>query len=253
MVQKRLELRPGALVVGTDDGLGRVDALLAIPGSGQVSGFVLREGLLFGHEVTVPIDAVERTEDSRVHVRLSAAQVDSLADIRARGLTRSPEGQEPPKAVGERVVCRDGEVGSLVLVFLDTATDRVTHLVVRRDGSVGRDTIVPVAWAREITDDPIVLDASCEQLERLPEYRPDLEITDAVSSVLWYRSDLRPPDVRHVTVRTRDGIVQLTGMTRTEQSRKAIDAHVRDIEGVLGVNDQLKTFEAQSAALSSQR
>jgi hypothetical protein len=248
MVRERLELRPGALVVGTDGGLGWIHELLAVPGRGEISDFVLREGLLFSRDITISIEAVAWTDNSRVHISLSADQIHSLADSRARGLTRLPAEQERPTAIAERVVCRDGDIGRLALVFLDKATHRMTHLVVRRNGSAGQDTVVPAEWVREMTDDPIVIDIDRRQVDRQPEYRPDLNITDAVSSVLWYRSDLHPSDVHHVTVRTRDGIVQLSGTTRTDRSRMAIDALIRDIGGVLGVNNQLKTFETLSAA-----
>src|SRR4051812_9235952 len=80
-LSERFELRPGAIVVGPNGALGWLDAVLAIPGSGQVSGFVLREGLLFDRGIRVPIEAVERTEYSRVHVWLSAAQLNDLADM----------------------------------------------------------------------------------------------------------------------------------------------------------------------------
>ena len=94
MLSERFELRPGALVVGPDESLGWIDALLAIPGGGQISGFVLSEGPLFDRGIRVPIEAVERTEDSRVHVWLTAAQLNDLADIQAR---RFAESTAPPE------------------------------------------------------------------------------------------------------------------------------------------------------------
>lgn len=93
MPAERFVLRPGALVAGPDGGLGWIDALLAIPGRGRVRGFVLREGWLFDRGVVVPIEAVERTSDSRMHVRLSAAQINGLADTQLRDVTRLPEKQ----------------------------------------------------------------------------------------------------------------------------------------------------------------
>ena len=49
-------------------------------------------------------------------------------------------------------------------------------------------------------------------------------------------------------VRSRDGIVELSGMTRTERSRTAIEGLVRGVRGVLGVRNELGTFEALGAA-----
>jgi hypothetical protein len=253
MPGERFELRLGAIVVGTDGALGWIDALLAIPGSGQISGFVLGEGLLFNRGITVPIEAVERTEDSRVHVRLNAAQLDGLGDIQARRSTGPPATAERRIEARRRVIGRDAEIGSLALVLIDPTSDQVTHLVVRRGDLLGRDTIVPMAWVQDLTSNPIVLDVSRDELEPLPEYRADEEITDVVSSLIWYRSDFQPSDLRYVRVRTRDGIVQLTGKTGTERARMTIEGLVRDVRGVLGVRNELRTFEALGAAAQALR
>ena len=251
MSNERFVLRPGALVVGPNESLGWIDALLAVPGSRQISGFVLSEGLLFNRGVVVPIELVERTADSRIHVRLTASQLNDMADAQLRNVARSTD--ERLIEAGQRVVCRDGDVGSLVLVMVEPSSHRMTQIVVSRDDSPGRNTMVPAAWALEVTDDPIVLDATRERLDSLPEYRPDDAITDAVSGLLWYRSDIRPADLHHVRVRTRDGIVELSGMTRTERSRMTIEGLVRGVSGVLGVRNELGTFEALGAASQALR
>jgi hypothetical protein len=251
MPKERFVLRPGALVVGPDESLGWIDALLVTPGSRQISGFVLSEGFLFNRGVVVPIELVDRTADSRIHVRLTASRLNDLADGQRRDSARSTGGW--PIEAGQRVVCRDGDVGPLVLVMVEPSTSRMTEIVVGRDDSPGIKSIVPVAWALDVTGDPIVLDASRQQLESLPEYRPDDAITDAVSSLLWYRSDIRPADLHHVRVRAHNGIVELSGMTRTAGSRMAIEGLVRGMSGVLGVHNEIRTFEALGAAAQAFR
>src|SRR5690348_2512428 len=107
MSGKRFELRLGALVIGTDGALGWIDALLASPGSGEISGLVLSGGPLLKRGITVPIEAVERTEDSRVHVWLSAAQLNGLAEIQARRSTGPPATDERRIEAHRRVMGRD--------------------------------------------------------------------------------------------------------------------------------------------------
>jgi hypothetical protein len=80
-------------------------------------------------------------------------------------------------------------------------------VVVRRGGLAGQATLVPAAWISEARGDQIVLDATREQLEQLPEYRPDDAITNAVQGVLWYRSNLHQAEVSNITVETDDGVV----------------------------------------------
>ena len=96
-----------------------------------------------------------------------------------------------------------------------------------------------------------MLVATRQRLESLPAYRADDEITDVVSSLLWNRSNMHQDDLRSVQVRTRDGIVHLSGETRTEQTRLAIEEQVRGVRGVLGVRNDLRTFEALGAAAQS--
>jgi hypothetical protein len=238
-------------VVGPDESLGWIDALLAVPSSRQISGFVLSEGLLSNRGVVVPIELVERTADSRIQVRLTASQLNAMADAQLRTVAWSPD--ERLIEAGQRVVSCDGDVASLVLVMVEPSSHRMTQIVVSRDDSTGRNTMVPAAWALDVTDDPIVLDASRQRLDSLPEYRPDDAITDAVSGLLWYRSDMRQADLRHVRVRTRDGVVELSGMTRTERSRMTIEGLVSGVTGVLGVRNRLRTFEALGAASQAHR
>jgi hypothetical protein len=248
MLSGRFELRPGALVVGPDESLGRIDALLAIPRNGQISGFVLSEGPLFNRGIRVPIEAVERTEDSQVHVWLSATQLNNLAGIQARRYAASMAPPEHRVEARRRVVFDDGEAGSLAAVILDPTTDQATHLVIHHGDLLGREAIVPMARVRELANNPIVIDVSREQIEALVEYRADEEITDVVSSLLWHRSNMHQDDLRYVRVRTRDGIVHLSGKTTTEQTRLAIEEQVRGVRGVRGVRNDLRAFEALGSA-----
>ena len=87
------------------------------------------------------------------------------------------------------------------------------------------------------------------RLESLPEYRPDDEVTRDVLDALWYRSGLGPADLQYVDVRTRDGIVELSGHTHTERTRTRIEEVAREVRGVLDVRDYLDTYEALEAAL----
>ncbi len=175
MANGRFEIGPAAPVLGTDCEVGRVDAVVMSPGTGEVTALVIRKGILDPRDIAIPIEAVEEAADDLVRVRL-------------------------------------------------------------------------IEWAREIIDDRVFLDVGREQLERLPEYRPDEEITADVLDLLWYRSDLDADDLRYVEVRTTDGIAELSGLTRTERARAAIESLGRRVGGALGVRNQVKSFEALAEA-----
>lgn len=277
---ERFEIALGAAVVAEDGIAGRVEAVVVSPGTGEVTDLVIRKGLVLRRDVVVPIAAVVSADEHEVRVRLTIEELNGLPEFREEEFTRppadwrSPEGGQPagalirlpsllarrelrparagqtppaaggrPLEAGQRVFCRDGEVGPLDLVLLDPATWRATHFVVRSGELVGRDLIVPVEWVREIGRDRIFVDVGREQLERLPEYRPDDEITADVLRVLWYGSDLEPADLQDVEVRAKDGVVELSGYTRTEEARRAIEAIARGVRGVLGVRNRIESFE----------
>lgn len=285
MVDERFEIRPGALVVGEGGEVGRIERVVISPGTGEVTGLVVRKGLLLRRDIVIPIDAVVDPTEELVRVRLAKDELNGLPEYRDEdfasppGDWRSPGGRGPggvlfrlprllgrrpiepvragqaesvaggrPLAAGQRVVCRDGEVGSLDLVLLDPTTRRATHVVVRRGGLLDRDTIVPVEWAREITRDCIFLDVGREQLDLLPEYRPDDEITADVLEALWYRSELNAEDLRYVEARTADGVVELSGLTGTERTRATIETLTREVPGVLGLRSRIQSFEALAEA-----
>jgi uncharacterized protein YrrD len=276
----RFELRSGAEVVGPEGILGKVDRLVVSPGTGEVVGLVVRRGLLARRDLVLPLEAVEQADEERVRVRLTAAELAQLPEFREeefiepppdwsppggrlsspllfrlptrllqRQLTPARVGQTLPEAggrplkSGQRVVCRDGELGVLDLVLIDPSSRRATHFVVRAGSALGHDVIVPVEWVREISRDRVYLDVGREQVEQLPEYRPDDEITADVFDALWYGSGIDPYDLQYVEARAHDGIVELTGITRNEEVRARIEEVARTVRGVLGVQNRLATFE----------
>ncbi|MCC6176350.1 MAG: BON domain-containing protein [Chloroflexi bacterium] len=271
---ERVTLRPGALVIGRDGGLGNLEGVVVRPDGRAVLGLLLREGLLVDRRIVIPLSAVEEADDNRVQVSLDRADLNVLYAARIPRIPDAPptdvpdrsDAREGPDVVGgvtsaepaplthvlragQTVVCRDGDSSPLILVLVDGSSARITGLVVQRSGPAGRPVIVPAEWVTDSATDPIVLDAACEHLDGLPDFRSDEEISDAVIALLWHGSDLDRADLNYVTVRTRDGIVELDGKTRTERARMEIDQVARDVRGVLDVKNRLRTFEALDAAV----
>ena len=279
----RFEIRTRALVVAADGEVGRIDGVIVSPETGEVSGLVIRAALHFGHDLLIPVEAVGDATEDLIRLPLTIEDLRALPPLNELNFTRPspdwplPAGQnvanvlvrrsEPPVRDGLRstqpgqpvdlshevklrsgqsVVNAEGEVGPLDLVLLDATTGQVSCLVVRLGGLTGQGTLVPPDFISAVRGNQIVLDATREQLAQLPEYRPDDAITDAVQGLLWYRSDLPESEVRYVTVRTVNGIVELNGYAATERGRTAIEALVRTVSGVLDVRNDLHTFETLS-------
>jgi osmotically-inducible protein OsmY/sporulation protein YlmC with PRC-barrel domain len=72
--------------------------------------------------------------------------------------------------VGATVRCRDGEAGKLKHVVLDPENGRVTHLIVERGILPHRQIVVPIGWVEGSSEREIVLNATLEELDMLPDY-----------------------------------------------------------------------------------
>jgi hypothetical protein len=269
-MDSRLEIRPGTQVISGDEQVGRVQRLILRP-NGEVEGIVISGWIVLGGDVYVPIEAVESADPDPVHLSLTLADLSRLPPLgldgegaragdasgtplaRAGFLRSAASGQAEaevggwPLRAGQRVTATDGDVGDLDVVLLDPRTDRATGFVVRKGRLLVRDVIVPIDWVHSVAPGRITLSVPKRQLDSLPEYRPDEEITRDVVDALWYGSELRPADVQYVDVRTRDGIVELSGHTDTERTREKIEAVARGVRGVLDVRNHLDTYEALEA------
>jgi uncharacterized protein YrrD len=271
-VDSRLEIRPGTQVIAGNEQVGRVQRLILRP-DGEVEGIIVSGWIVLGHDVYVPIEAVESADPDAVHLSLSVVELSRLAPVdedsehggagdshepslaRAGFLRSATSGQAEarvggwPLRAGQRVAATDGDVGDLDVVLIDPRTDRVTGFVVRKGTFIVRDVIVPIDWVQSVARDRIKLSVPKARLDSLPEYRPDDEITRDVLDALWYGSDLGPADVQFVEVRTRDGIVELNGHTHTEHTRQKIEEVARRVRGVIDVRNNLDTYEALEAAV----
>jgi uncharacterized protein YrrD len=278
LANERLKIRPGAHVISDDTEVGRVERVVFRPDTHEIAGLVVGGSIVLGHDVYVPIQAIASAEPDSVQVTLGLTELTRLPPVALDGelravadvpghpgaassqLRSAQSGQMEalaggrPLRAGQRVLARDGQVGQLDEVLVDPRTDRASGFVVRKGRFLGRDVIVPADWIETVDQDRIVLKASKAQIDKLPEYRPDHEIDRDVIDALWYGSRLRTADVQFVEVHTRDGVVELTGHTHTEATRKAIEEVVRQVRGVLDGRNHLDTFEAlQEAVREAQR
>lgn len=72
-------VRRGTKVYTTDGHAGVVDGLIVQKEDGHITHFLLQEGHLWGKkDVTVPLDAIERTEDEAVYLKLTHNEVEQL-------------------------------------------------------------------------------------------------------------------------------------------------------------------------------
>lgn len=71
-------LKPGERVLCSDGVCGRVDQILVDPADDRATGFVVRKGFFFAHDVSIPLSWVRAVDDEGVHLKASRDQLDKL-------------------------------------------------------------------------------------------------------------------------------------------------------------------------------
>jgi uncharacterized protein YrrD len=152
-----------------------------------------------------------------------------------------------------KVEANGGSIGSVDRVLLDPDSGRVTHFVVRKGQLLPKHTIIPVEWAAEITPETIRLAVDREQLDALPEYRPDDEIAKDVLEALKsyppirrilhgiarYESVPSPYEEDTVRVTVLDGVVTLEGNVQTSGHASMAAWLAQQVPGVRQVRNLL--------------
>lgn len=142
--------------------------------------------------------------------------------------------------IGQRVECTDGLAGKVNRLLVDSASGQTTHFVIRKGVLRPRDIIVPVEWVARVSPERLVLRVGRAELERLPEYRTDGEIQEAVHEALWRDDGLRLEVLEHEALITtvRDGAVTVRGHTRSQVQRRRVEELIRQIPGVRDIENQ---------------
>ena len=267
MSVKRWEIKIGAPVEARGGPVGRVQQVVLNPGNKRVTALVIRQGMLFGQNIVVPIKAVEDATDKLIRLHLSSDQLQSqpahyLPFITAfagygpgqavlsllgqsHDDTRAGQGisGEPGAIIraGQRVECRDGDAGKVSLVLLDGRTERATHLVVRQGVLHSRDIIVPIEWVSEFHTDHLKLVVDRTALDPLPEYLPDKEIENRIEQALWKDDLIRQGVLAYTPIEivVQDGLATLRGHVNTSGERQRVEDIIQEVRGVQGLENRL--------------
>lgn len=243
----------------------------------RLTDFIVERGHFFKRDRVVPADLVERVEEDRIFLRISAEEARSLPlyrEITVKQPTDMPSHvpYEPPRVLmwidpwagtrpvlrqrirlgvdpdehvigrGTRVWATDGPVGTVDHVLVDPETQQAVALVVRRNRWLYHDIAIPVEWIGEVGEDFIWIPRSREELRSLPRVQAllptDAELADAVTKALVEYDRTRLSDVR---VAVSGGEVYLWGTVPSSSDREAAEAVAGRVPGVLGVHSAIAT------------
>jgi osmotically-inducible protein OsmY len=290
MDELRLELQFGAVVQASDGAAGRLREVLVYPRQRRVIGLVVRSGWLPPRDIDVPITQVLAATAREVRLRVDrsalalqpafarsgavavvsrpgaeaskalAAIHSAAGDARALRITHigalaRSVGQvvpsSPPVVLRRRhpVWASDGRAGTLVRLRTDPA-GRIQHLVVRL-GRLGRQVVlVPVDWVDTLDTQRLRVTHTRAAFERLPRCRPDAALAAEVERALWSDEVVRALDYADMEVTVGGGVVALHGYAATPVSKIRAERAVRQVPGVLAVDNQLVTDDEVAGAVA---
>jgi len=84
--QHHVDLTPGTRVHASDGEVGRVHQVELDPQTGELDAFWIRADGIFGHDVRVPAEWVERADESGVYVKASRLDSETRLGPQSRGL-----------------------------------------------------------------------------------------------------------------------------------------------------------------------
>jgi osmotically-inducible protein OsmY/sporulation protein YlmC with PRC-barrel domain len=125
---------------------------------------------------------------------------------------------------GAPVYSRDGEFGKLKYLTLDPEDRTVTGLIVNHGNMLPKSVVVPVCWVEKADDKQIVLNASTEELENLPEYR-EVEFRLPDSSVINLESagHVANPAASRVWIGPYPSVMEPERPTVVQRARLGVD------------------------------
>lgn len=115
-----------------------------------------------------------------------------------------------------------------------------SRLIVRRE-SDGRRIAIPIEWVRGVRDGTIELWVTDTELERLPEYIPQLPAAEAQESVQRALEGNPLTAKAGIQVTEREGALELRGRVPDPQARATASDIARGVPGVGAVRNRLGT------------
>ena len=86
--QHHVDITSGARVHAIDGDIGRVDQVELDPVTGELDAFWIRADGIFGHDIRIPAEWIERADESGVYVKASKVDIETRLGPQSRALAR---------------------------------------------------------------------------------------------------------------------------------------------------------------------
>lgn len=154
-------------------------------------------------------------------------------------------------AIGRGTPVRLGAEGVAVVdhVLADEDTGEITHLIVSVEGDTDAPVIVPAELIESAHEGALELDLDAAQWSTLTRYspRPDAAIAAEVQGRLASVGC----SIDELDITVERGVVAIAGPAYDLDTKRAADEAVREVEGVVGVDNRLTVDSGVAAAVTS--
>ena len=177
------------------------------------------------------------------------AGVTSVPAIAAYAPGAVAEDEEAALGRGTQVYSWEGPVGTLDHVLVDGTTGRITHLVIKRGPFLARSIVVPSEQVDAVGRVGVRLKGTRTDLSNMGAYsaRPDEGIRAEVRECLIKVGC----DLDVVDYQVAGGVVSLRGAVKDVATKREAERAVREIEGVVDVENALTPDTAVAAEITA--
>ncbi len=220
----RIELRFGTPVTDGHQEYGSLSGVTLEDYGLHWQTLAVRRGGLIHSDAIVPREAMLEADTTRIII------------------ARAPvEGASPEARTihGNCAVRAEGDDTYGRVVGLLTSQDGRLLFIVIQHRPLAEPTMAPAEALAAVQPDAVILDSSPAQIETLPLYRADTDLTYDARQNLQGLGPIASDDVSHMHVEAVDGTLILTGHISFRSRATWLEDELKKIPGVLGVINRL--------------
>ena len=203
---KLFDFNIGAKIQCQDGQEGKLSGVVVDPKTQQVTSLIVEKGFWLTQNRVLPISVVQKTTKDEVYLSISSGQLDLHPEYRveeyeepaadpetAQTPMPSPQGfqygmVEPVVPMVKKTVRKGivpgqvvietgigvstimGEIGKVEHVIVDSESEAITHLVVRRGLIFSEQLMVPISAIETMSEEGIFVSCTSKEVELLPLY-----------------------------------------------------------------------------------
>ena len=217
----------GTKAAASDAWAGAVVGVIIDSEARRATHVLVRLGWIIRRVIAVPIDGAGRSDANAVYFDMAFSEMRALPSDDASGLRLSRE---------TRVAFHDRSGRRVLGVRMSDGDKRLTHLVLKGKITENRLLLALEDISGIEADFFATADEGLEP-DDLPSYRMDDDIENDIWEALFASGDISPTDLQGVEIAVVDGQATLAGNVRERATAKDIGVILRNVEGVLSVED----------------